>query len=190
MRTFGLIVEGIYDEAVLIEFIRKCGSSDVEVISRVCGPKGSLMNRFPGFLEEFRYVKHGSHVDKALVVRDADGKVPATLIEAMEARIARRTYPFPVRCLVIVQELETWLLADSEALAKVTQEYASRAVAEINEPLERIVDPKGRLQRLLSGAKVPYTQEVARKIARAIRLEIIEERCLNFRSFRQAVADL
>jgi hypothetical protein len=110
MRTFGLIVEGVYDEAVLTELIRKCGSSDAEVISRVCGPKGSLMSRFPGFLEEFRYVKRGSHVDKALVVRDADGKAPETLMAAMETRIVRRTYPFPVRCLVIVQELETMTL--------------------------------------------------------------------------------
>jgi hypothetical protein len=117
MLTFGLIVEGVYDEAVLTEFIRKCVGFDVDVISRVCGPKGSLMSRFPGFLEEFRYVKHGSHVDKALVVRDADGKAPVTLLEVMEARIAQRTYPFPVHCLVIVQELETWLLADSEALS-------------------------------------------------------------------------
>jgi hypothetical protein len=190
MLTFGLIVEGVYDEAVLTECIHKCVGFDVDVISRVCGPKGSLMSRFTGFLEEFRYVKHGSHVDKALVVRDADKKAPGALIAAMKARIARRTYPFPVYCLVIVQELETWLLADSAALSQVTREYGGGSVAEINEPLEGIVDPKARLQRLLSGAKVPYTKEAARKIAVAIRLEKIEERCPNFRSFRQAVADL
>jgi hypothetical protein len=189
MRTCGLIVEGVYDAAVLTELIRRGVHANVEVLSRVCGPKGSLMHRFPGFLEEFRYVKNGTPVDKALVVRDADGKAPGALIEAVEARIARRTYPFPVYCLVIVQELETWLLADSAALSQVTREYASRTVVEINEPLERIVDPKGRLQRLLSGAKVPYTQEVARQIAVAIRLEKIEERCPSFRTFHQVVGD-
>ena len=189
MLTVGLIVEGDYDAVVLTELIHKCVGADIDVIARVCGPKGALMGRFPGFLEGFRYMKQGTHVDKALVVRDADRKDPGVLRESMEAKITRRTYPFSVQLVVIIQELETWLLADSAALSQVTQEYAGRVVSGINEPLEDIVDPKRRLQRLLSDAKVAYTREVARKIAAAIRLESIEARCPSFRTFRQAVGD-
>ena len=80
MLTFGLVVEGDYDEAVLTEFIRKCAGHDVEIVSRVCNPKGSLMKRFPGFLEEFRYVKQGMPVDRAMVIRDADMREPHRII--------------------------------------------------------------------------------------------------------------
>jgi hypothetical protein len=90
MLTFGLVVEGDYDEAVLTEFIRRCAGHDVEIVSRVCNPRGSLMKSFPGFLEEFRYVKQGTPVDRALVVRDADMREPHTLLQEMEAKIAHR----------------------------------------------------------------------------------------------------
>jgi hypothetical protein len=101
MLTFGLVVEGDYDEAVLTEFIRQCAGHDVEIVSRVCNPRGSLMKRFPGFLEEFRYVKQGMPVDRALVVRDADMREPHALLRAMEAKIAHRTYAFaPVMCSI------------------------------------------------------------------------------------------
>jgi hypothetical protein len=65
------------------------------------------MKRFPGFLEKFRYVKQGTPVDRALVVRDADMREPHELLREMEAKIAHRTYAFsPVRFIVIVRTLE------------------------------------------------------------------------------------
>jgi hypothetical protein len=188
MLTCGLVVEGDYDEAVLTEFIRQCAGHDVEIVSRVCNPRGSLMKRFPGFLEEFRYVKQGTSVDRALVVRDADRREPHALRREMEAKIAHRIYAFsPVRFIVIVRELEAWLLADSEAIATVTRGYSGRGVPVVNESIEDIADPKARLQRMLSDAKVAYTKEVARKIAAAANVEYIAYRCPSFRSFVQAV---
>ena len=188
MLTFGLVVEGDYDEAVLTKFIRQCAGHDVEIVSRVCNPQGSLMKRFPGFLEEFRYVKQGTPVDRALVVRDADMREPHALLRAMEAKIAHRTYEFsPVRFIAIVRELEAWLLADSAAIATVTREYSGRVVPTINESIEDIADPKARLQRILSEAKVAYTREVARKIAAAANVGYIAYRCPSFRSFVHAV---
>lgn len=94
MLTFGIVVEGDYDEVVLTEFIHKCAGHNAEVMARVCSPKGNLMKRFPGFLEEFRYVKQGMPVDKALVVRDADMREPQGLLREMESKIAHRTYEF------------------------------------------------------------------------------------------------
>lgn len=191
MLTFGMIVEGDYDEAVLTELIRKCVGYDIEVISRVCHSKANLMKRFPGFLEEFRYVKQGLPVDRALVVRDADMREPQGLLRAMESKIAHRTYAFsPVRFVAIVRELETWLLADSAAMSTVTRAYSGRVVPEVNESLEDIVDPKARLRRILSEAKVPYTREVARQIAVAANLEHIAYRCPSFRSFIHAVRNV
>jgi hypothetical protein len=190
MLTFGLVVEGDYDEAVLTEFIRKCVGYDIEIVSRVCNLKGSLMKRFPGFLEEFRYVKQGMPVDRALVVRDADMREPQGLLREMESKIAHRTYEFaPVRFVAIVRELEAWLLADSEAIATVTREYSGRVVPMVNESIEDLVDPKARLQKMLSEAKVAYTREVVRKIAAAANLESIAYRCPSFRSFVHTVCN-
>lgn len=185
MQTFGLVVEGVYDKAVVTELIRKCVAGHTEVVVRICG--GSVMNKFPGLLEEFRHVKQGTHVDKAVVIRDANGKDPNELMLTMQGRISNRQYPFPVKCVVIVRELETWLLADDRAISQVTQEYASRTVSPINEHLEDILEPKERLKKLLAG--VAYTDEVARKIAAAVDIERLKYRCPGFGSFQEAVLD-
>ena len=74
MVAVGLIVEGIYDDAALMELVRKCHRSEVDVVCRTCGSASHLMKKFPGFLESFRHVKEGGPVDNAFVIRDADHK--------------------------------------------------------------------------------------------------------------------
>lgn len=187
MPTFGLVVEGGSDEAALTELIRKCVAADTEVEARLCS--GSIMNKFPSMLEEFRRVKQGTYVDKALVIRDANGKDPGEIILRMEGRISNRHYPFPVKFVAIVRELETWLLADHEAMSKVAVDYSGRTVPRVNESLEEILTPKERLKHLLAQAKVPYTAEVARKIAAATDIERLRYRCPGFGKFQEAVLD-
>lgn len=184
MLCLGLIVEGVYDEAVLTELVRKSVSSEVGVISRRCGSRVQLVRKFPAFLEEFRHAKNGAPVDKALVIRDADRKNPAELIARMEAKIVNRVYPFPRRLLIVVEELESWLLADEEALSALT----GRSVRRVPDP-EKLNDPKARLRNVLSEAGIAYTAEVARKIAAAARLDILAARCPSFRAFQDAVVN-
>lgn len=183
MRAFGLVVEGQYDEVVLTELIRKCVADPIEVAGRVCG--GSIMNKYLGFLEAFRHIKQGTHVDKALVIRDANGGDPEKLVSRMRDKIANRDYPFPVKCVVIVRELETWLLADDRAISQV----AGRTVPPVNESPEAIPAPKERLMRLLAQACVPYTSEVARSIAANVDIERLRYRCPCFERFDEAVRD-
>jgi len=185
MLTIGIIVEGDFDAAALPEFIHKCIGDDVEVIARRCHSKSQLMRKFPGFLEGFRHDKQGMPVDKALIIRDADTKEPHALISAMKEKYINRTYPFPVEPVIIVQELETWLLADGQALSQVS----GRSVPDLTERLEDLENPKERLQKILSDARVLYTSEVARSIAAATRLERLEYRCPHFQVFRQALGD-
>ena len=187
MLSVGLIVEGIYDEAALTEFVRKCLSPEVRVICRQCGGAPQLMRKFPGFLKEFEDVNAGVPVDKAIVVRDADHKIPEDLISRMQSKIGGRNYPFPKHLLVIVQALEAWLLADEIALSSVTNISQHR----VPYP-ERIFDPKAKLRSILSdarGAQSVYTHEVARKIAAAARTEILAARCPSFRKFQEAVVN-
>jgi Domain of unknown function (DUF4276) len=183
MPTFGLILEGVYDEAALTEWIRKCVEGNVDVIPRLCAQKGSLMKKFPGHLAGFRWDKQGGPVDKALVIRDADGKDPHALLTTMRARIAERLPIFPVEFVVIIQELETWLLADHQAIAQVT----GMRTTDIHGVLEEMRDPKQRLQKILSDAGIAYTAEVARRIAAASDLEKLCYRCPSFRTFQQAI---
>lgn len=187
MPTFGLVVEGEYDRVALTELIRKCLADPAEVVPRPCG--GSIMNKFPGFLEEFKHVRQGTHVDKALVIRDANGNDPNELISRMQDKISNRQYPFPVKCVVIVRELETWLLADDEAISRVTSQLSSRTVPRVNESLEVIFSPKEKLESILAEANVAYTAEVARKIAVAIDIERLTYRCPGFGRFQEAVID-
>jgi len=187
MPTLGLVVEGTYDGVVFRELIQKCLGGNIDVVIRLCRTK--VERKFPGFLEEFRYAKGETPVDKALVIRDADNRNPDELIEKMRGKIINRGYPFPVKFCIVVQELETWLLADEKAISKVTQEYSGKTVSRVSEPLEAIVDPKERLKQILSGARVDYTREVARKIAAAASLDRIQDRCPSFRSFHQAIQD-
>lgn len=184
MLTVGLVVEGFYDEAVLKELIQKCAPGNVDIICRRCGNAAELLKRFPGFLEGFRHAKQGSNVDKSIVIRDADQKNPAQLIARMHDKISGRTYPSPTKLLVIVQELEAWLLADEHAVSSVT----GRTQAAIHRP-EELINPKERLTRTLSASKVGYTAEVARKIAERANIDTIESRCSWFRQFRQFIVE-
>ncbi len=188
MTLYGIIVEGNYDEAAFIEIIKKCISSDIKIISRPCGGRDHLMKSFPCHLKSFRYEKQGSHIDKALVIRDADNKDPEDLKKNMEGKIADRN-PFEVKFIIVVQELETWLLADDKAISKVTQARSGRTVSRVNENLESIVNPKERLQNILSDSGVPYTPAVAREIAKELDITVVEYRCPGFKEFHQAVID-
>ena len=185
MTTYGIVVEGGYDAVTLAEIIKKCLLSEIEIIARPCGNKSSLMRKFPGFLEEFRYANQGTHVNKALVIRDADCKDPDELLEKMGSKITSRNYPFEVKFIIIVQELETWLLADEDAVSRVTGKTISR----VNEDLQSIIQPKEKLKKILSDGRVAYTAEVAREIAKESDLLKIEYCCPGFKKFRQDVID-
>lgn len=184
MLTFGLVVEGIYDEGALKQLIQKCAESQVFIIVRQSGNAPQLMKRFPGFLEDFRYANGGSNVDKAIVIRDADGKDPAQLLNSMQGKVRGRTYPFPIRFAVIVQELEAWLLADEQAISGVT----GKKQPSIGAP-ESLLHPKEKLRAVLSDAGVVYTAPVAEKIAADARVDTIASRCSSFQRFREAVVD-
>lgn len=171
MRTIGLIVEGSFDEAALQELVKRCSAVATTVIPRPCGGKKRLFSRFPGFLEEFRYIKEGSNVDKALVICDADQKDPQAEIGRLVGMITTRKYPFPVKYCVIVQGLEAWLLA-SEVVAP-----------------EALVDPRTELEIRLSAKGISYTQEVARRLASEVNLKTLQDRCHSFHAFPQSVVN-
>jgi hypothetical protein len=123
------------------------------------------------------------------VIRDAHGKDPEELKESMKNKILNRRYPFEVKFLVILHELEAWLLADEEAISRVTRSRSGKPAVPVNKPLESIINPKETLGKVLSDAKVYYTPAVAHEIARESDLDRIKYRCPSFGEFLQAVID-
>ena len=152
MTAYGIVVEGIYDEVVLGEIIKKILAREITLIPRRCGDKDRLIKVFSEYLESFRYGNQGSNVDKAIVIRDAHGKDPEELKESMKSKILNRRYPFEVKFLIIIHELEAWLLADEEAISRVTRSRSGKPAVPVNKPLESIIDPKETLGKVLSDA--------------------------------------
>jgi hypothetical protein len=189
MTAYGIVIEGKYDEVALSEIIKKILARDITLIPRRCGDKDRLITTFPAYLESFRYENQGSNVDKAIVIRDAHGKDPEKLKEIMKSKIVSRKYPFEVKFIIIIQELEAWLLADEQAISKVTQSRSGKLVGRVNESLETVINPKEILYKILTEADVPYTDAVAQEIAKESDLNRIRYRCPSFGEFCQAVID-
>ena len=84
---------------------------------------------------------------------------------------------------------ETWLLADASAVNFVARSRGGRVVSEVNEELEEVVDPKGKLRGLLSQAGLPFDPVVCQEIATRIDIERLKYRCPSFRIFERKVLD-
>jgi hypothetical protein len=189
MNTYGMVLEGKYDDSALLQLLKKLFSTEIKIITRIAGNKSTLIAKLPAYLASFRLEGRTTHVDKAFAILDADGKDPEELKTKMRRKCEGRNYSFDVKFIVIVQELEAWLLADEEGISRVTVSRSGKHVARVNEDLESIFRPKEKLSNLLIGADVPYTDVVAGEIARESNLDMIGYRCPSFREFRQAVLD-
>ena len=189
MPSYGLIVEGEADEQVFQHLVKKVNSPDAAIYCRVCGGVERLMKEFPALLQTFEYAHHGEPVDGALVIRDCDNKTVIDVVNRMQEKLGNRTYRFPrgVELCVIKRKLDSWLLADENALNTVSQSRRGRMIARVNESVEDITHPKERLQRLLSDAKINYTSAVLGEIAAKISLEHLEYRVPSFTPFKKSI---
>jgi hypothetical protein len=173
MPNIGLIVEGPYDEVAIATFVRRCRPG-VTVTTRKC--RGTVTGRVSGILAELdqRY-----KIERVLIISDADGRDPAEIISEIKSRV-RGKYRCVVTTFVIVEMLETWLIADPAALKSVLGIKRS-----FPNP-EKIPDPKSELIRQFTRS-AGYTPEIARKIAESIDLKVLEKKCPGFLKFRRAV---
>ncbi len=185
MPAVALVAEGPFDEDVLKAFIQRMREDRPDVHSRIC--RGSLGGRYVRHLNELR---HQANFEKALVVSDADGRNPQTLVAQLQREIQNVQLPFQVHFVVAVQEIEAWLLADHLALNSVVAGRGSRANFQpLTDNPERTADPKRELRILLGSAGTPYTQAVAQEIAQKSDLQRIAYWSESFRRFQSAVND-
>lgn len=191
--TFGGVVEGDKDKAVCEELIPRICPDTEQILVRVAGDRPQLMKKFAGWLKTLQYVTTtGGPVDKAFVVRDADNKPPDGVEADMLRRIADRAFPFPrgVSVHAIKQEMDTWLLADIEAINAVAAETGHRPTKQTApRPLEAIQQPSLLFKQILSSVGLNYTAAVCRQIARRIDLDILRADCPSFADFEQKILD-
>ncbi|MCI0371775.1 MAG: DUF4276 family protein [candidate division NC10 bacterium] len=189
--SYGVLVEGPYDSPVYRELIRKITSARVEVFAREAGGVSGLMRLIRVTLRDLEHVMHGRPVDKALVIRDSGGREPQELEEAMQDRVGGAAFSFPrgIKVHAVRRAMETWLLADIDAINAVATSRGGRQVAAVQGALEEILDPKERLKHSLSEARLPYDPEVCRGIAERARIETLRYRCPSFVSFERKVID-
>jgi hypothetical protein len=184
--SYGLIVEGIYDTPVYETLTNRLDSPDARFFTLECGGVGNLMKRFPGLLRYLEVIDGGNPVDRALVIRDCGNRLAADVEAEMRIKIAGVQYRFPrgVDVCAVRQETETWLLADEQAISTVA---SGRTVGTVNGNLEDIIDPKARLQRILSHVKLDYLPSTLGAVARRADVEIMRYRLPAFRSFEQKI---
>jgi hypothetical protein len=85
--------------------------------------------------------------------------------------------------------METWLLADANAVSSIAQSKGGRRIPETQGTLEEILNPKQKLTEVLSRAGLNYLPNVCGEIARETRLNVLRYRCPSFISFERKVLD-
>lgn len=189
--SYGLIVEGTYDESFFETLLPRICTVELRIITRSCGGLPNLMKQFPVLLGDFEHILNGQPVDKALVIRDASGGGVESSRRGMDERIRGRTYSFPrgVQLCVVFREMETWLLADAGAINTVAVARGGREVSGVQGNLEDIYDPKRELRSILSRARIEYTAPVCGEIAANLSIDTLEYRCPSFHAFKRSVLD-
>jgi len=188
-NNYGIIVEGEYDSAAYSAFIQRLASHAVSIKPFPCGGKPRLIQKFPGYLEALKYAVMGNTVDTAIVIVDSDGQDINKLENSMRARVASREYQFPLglHFCAVAHALETWLMADIEAIARVVQRRSGKNVSRARYNLEELIDPKPTFRAILTRGEVDYTPPVAAEIAREVDFELLAERCSTFQRFAELV---
>jgi hypothetical protein len=190
MSIFGIVFEGQRDVAVYPAIIRKLRSDVEQVVAWPCGGVPALSKRFVGFLRGFEY-NADYRIDKALVIRDSGGKDPQSAEADLKDRLDQSGFKptFPVHFYATRCMIETWLLADEQAVSKVAfsrgRDRSIKAINTINKPLEEIIDTKPLFLAMLSQAGLPADDKVYEEIASNADLDKIAERCPRFAEFRR-----
>lgn len=185
----GLVVEGNRDSVTYPELVHKI-RSDIEAIRAIsCGDVAKLKTRFVGWLKHFEW-NVDLVVAKVLVIMDSDCSDAAVWETQLQQVFDQsRFHPrFAVHFHATKCELESWLLADENAVNEVARQRGkNKRVQAVTVNLETHRNAKELFQRVLSDAGLPADARVYQEIAAAADLERIALRCPSFRQFAQKV---
>jgi hypothetical protein len=190
--SYGLVVEGKYDKAIVPALLQKIMPSAV-IFPISADGKSKMYKDLAKFMEIFQGARGGRGVDKVLVVQDCDQRP----VELVESRLTERLpswvscFPRGVQVCGVRQAIEAWLMADPRAINEVARRRGVRGkeVGEVKKNIEEIVNPKGEFRKMLSQVGLEYTPPVAGEIASRIDLDRLRSRCPSFGSFERKVKD-
>jgi hypothetical protein len=184
ISNLGLLVSGESDRQALPVLARKhLPSAYIKAIT----VNGSFKGKIVRYLKIFQY--DGHNYDRVIIIDDSDGADPAAKELKLTTEVGSRTFPFDLSYLIIVQELETWLLADENALTMVSRGRGGTQISRVNGTMEDIQSPKELLIRTLEEAGAgPYVAETARMIAAHADTSRILSRCQRYQLFINAIS--
>jgi hypothetical protein len=185
--VFGIVVEAERDAAVYSTLIRMVRPDVDIVLSIPCQNVAGVRRKFVGWLKHFQW--HTQYqVGKALVIRDSDcndsRSAEDELNRILDQSRFRESLTLPVHFYATKCELETWLLADENAVNVVARNRGRTGSAQgVRGDLESLRNAKERFQRMLSQAGLPATAQVYAEVAAAADLNRIAVRCPYFQQF-------
>ena len=125
MPVFGLIGAGNYDVAVLETLLKRLRPDLNKIIVRRCGNDYRVTTTLRARLKEFDGIRAPGPLDKAIVVKDSHRANHQAELRKLQGAIGPAEHAFHVEFAVAVHALESWLLADHEALSRVAGERGS-----------------------------------------------------------------
>ncbi len=187
--NIGIVVERDHDSAAYAELIRKVRDDIEKIHPIICGDVVKLKTKFVGWLKHFEW-NATILPDKVLVIMDSDCS-DASASETQLRQIyeqARFVPRFPVHFHATKCEIETWLLADENAINRLSQlRGKNKQVAAVTIQLESQRDAKELFHKVLSRADLPADAQVYKEIAAAADIGRIATRCPSFQEFADKV---
>jgi hypothetical protein len=192
--NFGIVVEDIRDAEAYSQLILKIRNDIETVVPYPCHGNSTLKKQFIKGLKAFKWHAPGPPhaIGKALVIVDSDCSDASVWEEGLAEILDRSHFEpgFPVHFHGTKCELESWLLADENALIKASQHRGkNKRLGPANIPFETYRDAKELFQKRLSEAGLPDTPQVYKEIVSYAEIERISSRCPRFKHFIKKVCE-
>ena len=167
LDRLGFLVEGPGDEKVIAQILGKLGK---RFRIRNARGSGNLKRKALSFIR----LLTSSNCTKIIILRDLDCMDYEAVQREFSVYLSNKT-----KLCIVVHELESWLLADNNALS----ELLGKQVRAIPNP-ESIHDAKSRMKKIFekSGKKHIPSRDLP-EIARHIDLNVVRKKCESYFRF-------
>ncbi len=170
----GLVVEGPDDEEVIKKIFEKLHRLQPRV--RIARGNGNLRRK----IEAYQKLLLGRNCNKIIVLKDLDSANLSELQNEINPKLLRNA-----KFCVAVQSIESWILADNQALTEVI----GHTIRPIYTP-EDIGDPKDEIRRIFRQHGKQYIpKRDLPELASKIRLSVVRKRCPSFKRFEESIRD-
>jgi hypothetical protein len=192
--NFGIVVEDIRDAEAYSQLIQKIRNDIENVFSYPCHGRSTLKKQFIKGLKAVKWRAPGSPhaIGKALVIVDSDCSDASVWEEGLAEILDRSHFDpgFPVHFHATKCELETWLLADENALSQASHHRGkNKRFGPANIPFETYREAKELFEIRLLEAGLPKTPQVYKEIASYADIQLIATRCPRFKQFIKKVCE-